>query len=405
MERIRRWWPLVALLALAFNLRPVAVSVSPVLVEITADLHLDGFTAGVLTSLPTLCFAVFGALAPAIGRRLGDRRAIAFALVALVAGQVGRILVNSAAAFLALSTLALAGMALGNVLLPSLVRQHYPHRVGLVTAAYSFVLSAGLTLASAATVPLANAAGGWRGAFAVGVCLAVSALVIWLPMQRYSSPSTHTSQRVSLTQIARTRLGWAMALFFGLQSAIAYSIFGWLPSVYRSAGMAQEPAGLMLGIATGVAIAPAFLFPVIVARVRNPSPLFLVLVACLVAGLVGLWLTPMRLPWLWAVLLALGTSAFPMILALFGTRARTPAATTALSGFAQSIGYGIAAIGPLTMGILHEITGGWSASLWTLLVVAVPMTLVGLYSCRPHLIEDELSVSGTASSSDTPARS
>lgn len=390
-DALRRWWPLVALLALAFNLRPVAVSVGPVLAEISGDIGLSGSLAGLLTSLPTICFAVFGALAPAVARRFGDHLAIGIALVLLIVGQVGRLMVDGSASFLLLSMVALSGMALANVLMPSLVRRHYPGRIGMATALYSLTMTIGVTLASATTVPLANALGGWRAAFVAWVVAAAAALLCWLPLLGQREPvRSHELARVTLGQIARTRLGWALALFFGIQSSQAYSIFGWLPSVYRSAGLNEVQAGLMLGIATGVGIVPAFLIPAYVARTRNPSVLFVSLMVFLVAGYLGLMLAPTSAPWLWAVFLALGTASFPLLLALFGTRARTPVATAALSGFAQSVGYVIATLGPLSFGILHARTDSWTPSIVLQLVLVVPMLIAGLYACRPLLVEDQL---------------
>ena len=391
LESLKRWWPLVAILALAFNLRPVAVAIGPVLAEISADIGLDGVTAGLLTSLPTLCFAAFGAVAPWVSQRIGVVPTVGLALAALLAGQVGRLLMHSPGPFLALSALALAGMALANVLMPTLVRLHYPHRVGTATALYSLTLTLGVTMASAATVPIAQQLGGWRGALGVWIASGLAALVVWTPLLLGSvRGATAKGSRVSLGRVARTPLGWALAVFFGIQSAQAYSIFGWLPSVFRSAGLSDIEAGYMLGIATGVGILPAFVVPVLAARLRHPSRLFLTIMAFLVAGYVGLMLAPSSTPWLWAALLALGQASFPLILALFGIRARTPGATAALSGFAQSVGYAIAALGPMSFGVLHGATGSWTASISLQLALCVPMVVAGLYACRPLLIEDQL---------------
>ena len=391
LESLKRWWPLVAILALAFNLRPVAVSIGPVLAEISADIGLDGVTAGLLTSLPTLCFAAFGALAPWVSQRIGVVPTVGLALFALLAGQIGRLLMHSPAPFLAFSALALAGMALANVLMPTLVRLHYPHRVGTATALYSLTLTLGVTMASAATVPIAQQLGGWRTALGVWIAGGLAALVVWIPLLLKATRGTTTAgARVTLGRIARTPLGWALAVFFGIQSAQAYSIFGWLPSVYRSAGLSEIEAGYMLGIATGVGILPAFVVPVLAARLRHPSRLFLTIMAFLVAGYVGLMLAPSSAPWLWAAFLALGQASFPLILALFGIRARTPGATAALSGFAQSVGYTLATLGPMSFGVLHGVTGAWTASISLQLALCVPMIVAGLYACRPLLIEDQL---------------
>lgn len=392
MTALRRWWPLLALLALAFNLRPVAVSIGPVLTEISRDVGLDGVTAGLLTSLPTLCFAFFGAVAPWAARRFGAHRAILVSIIALMVGQGGRLLVEGPVPFLLLSVLALGGMAQANVLLPSLVRRHYPNRVGLATALYSLVMTVGVTLASTATVPLAHALGGWRASLTSGVVIAVAALLCWIPLVLQAGrPRPHGPAEITLAAVAHTKLGWAMAILFGIQSAQAYSVFGWLPTIFRSAGMDQATAGYMLGIATGVGIIPAFLIPAYVARTRNPSVLFLSIIACLVAAYLGLLLNPMGAPLLWAVLMALGTASFPLVLALFGTRAHSPAATAALSGFAQSVGYTIATIGPLSFGVLYNLFGSWTPPILLQLTLVIPMTVAGLYACRPRIIEDQLS--------------
>lgn len=391
MTFLRRWWPLLALLSLALNLRPVAVSIGPVLPEIRDDIGLSGFTASLLTSLPTLCFAIFGAVAPWLARRIGAHRAILWAIIALILGQGGRLLVDGPALFLGFSTLALAGMAQANVLLPSLVRRHYPHRVGLATALYSLVLTIGVTLAGTATVPMAAALGGWRGALGAWLVIAVAGLLCWVPLVLQAGPPRPGSEpTVGLRDVARTKLGWALAVMFGVQSAQAYSIFGWLPTIFRSAGMDDATAGYMLGIATGVGIVPAFLIPAFVARVRNPSGMFLTIMAFLVVGYLVLMIAPLAAPVLLSVALALGTASFPLVLALFSIRAHTPAATAALSGFAQSVGYLIATLGPLSFGVLHSVFGSWNAPILLQLVLAVPMTIAGLYACQPRIIEDEL---------------
>lgn len=385
------WLALVAVLVLAFNLRPVAVSVGPVLTDITADLALSPTVAGLLTSLPSLCFAVFGALTPEISRRLGMHFTVGAALAALIVGQFARTLVDTGWAFLALSILALGGMATCNILLPSLVRHHFPGRVGLATALYSLLLSVGVTAASIGTVPLANALGGWRAAFTAGVLIAVAAAVCWVPMLRHNTgrrARSSSGDHIGFGAIARTRMGWMMAVFFGLQSTYAYTIFGWLPTVYQDAGMSQVNAGLMLGIATGVGIPLAFWVPRYAVQKQAPVGLFLVIMGCLAVGLFGLLYDPMMLPWLWAVFLALGTASFPLILALLGMRSRTPNGTTALSGFTQSMGYTIAAFGPVAFGALGGLTGSWTVSLWILVALMVPMTIAGYFSCRKWFIED-----------------
>ncbi|WP_203567190.1 CynX/NimT family MFS transporter [Aestuariimicrobium ganziense] len=391
------WWQggtfmLVAIGLLAFNLRPVAIEVGPVLPDLQRDLGLTGLTAGLLTSLPTICFGAFGAVAAGLAGRLGTHRTVTLALVAVLVGSVLRTQTSNSWLFLAASTLALAGMAVGNVLIPSVVRQHFAGHIGLVTAVYSLSLSIGVTLASVVTVPVAQALGGWPPSFLVNASVVVLALLPWLVALRHDRGHTteNRPRAISLARVARTRLGWMMAIFFGFQSAQAYSVFGWLPSIYQDAGLSAERAGLMLGIATGLGIPLAFLWPAWMMRRPRPVGLLLVVTAAAWVGYTGLLVAPGRWPWLWAAVIALGTSAFPMILAMFGMRARTSEGTAALSGFAQSVGYAIALAGPFLMGALHEATGGWTWSIVLLLSMTVPMVVSGVVSARAGWIEDEL---------------
>lgn len=386
-----RFMPMVAIVVLAFNLRPVAVSVGPVLAEISADLGLTPGWSGFLTSLPTLCFAVFGAVAPWIGKQLGPHVAIGVAFVALVGGQWARAFVENPVAFFLLSALALAGMALGNVLIPPMVRLHYPNKVGLGTALYSLAISIGVTLSSSVTVPLAHATGGWRGAMVAWAVVALASLLTWVPMLKYRERRggrAHVAH--SVAAVARTKLGWALAIMFGLQAGSSYTVFGWLPTIFRSYGMSEINAGFMLGIATGIGIPLAFLIPAYVARTPRPTGIFLAMMATLLLGWVGLLVAPMSAPWLWSVLLALGTSSFPMILTLFATRALTPSSTAALSGFTQAVGYTVATLCPILFGSLNGWSGGWTLSLLAMIVLTVPFTITGWYASQPRVIEDQL---------------
>ncbi|SDE65890.1 MFS transporter [Auraticoccus monumenti] len=387
------WLVLAALVLLALNLRPTAVAVGPVLLTLQDSLGLDGTGSGLLTALPGLCFAVFGLVAPWLARRLGLHRTVVVALLAVLVGQLVRVLVGSPAPFLGASALALAGMAVSNVLLPSLVKLHFPHRVGLVTATYTTALVTGLTLASLVTAPVAAAVGGWRPALAGWAVLALLALPLWLGMvgaDRRRPADGVPLPRTSLRQVAGTRRGWVMALFFGVQSMLSYSLFGWLPSIFVGAGFSEVEGGLLLGITTGVSIPLAFLLPTWTARNPSPYSAVLVVVLCAVAGLVGLLLVPTVLPWLWAALLAVGTSAFPVFLALVGLRTETAEGTASLSAFSQGVGYLISALGPFVVGLLHDVTGGWTWPVLAMLVMVVPLTVLGLLACRPGTLEAEL---------------
>ncbi len=385
----------VGIVVLAVNLRPAAVSVGPVLDEIRAGLGMSGTAAGVLTSLPVVAFAGFGALAPRLAALLGPHRVTVLALAAVVVGLLGRSLADSVPLFLALSLLALAGMATGNVVMPSLVKLHFPDRIGRLTAVYSTALAIGLTSASVVTVPVADAAGGadgWRTGLGVWAAVAVIALVPWLGLvgRDRGRRGREEPLRIAFAQVARTRLGWLMAGFFALQSLQAYSIFGWFPAVYRDAGFSGSTAGLLLGVVTGVSIPLSFVVPSLAGRMGDVRPLVWVLGLCYPVGYVGLVLAPRGGAVLWAVIVGVGTCTFPLVLTLIGLRARTPEGTASLSAFTQSVGYLGAAAGPFAFGLLHDLSGGWTLSLLVLASVAVPLIACGLAVGRPRSLEDEL---------------
>ena len=195
---------------------------------------------------------------------------------------------------------------------------------------------------------------------------------------------------MGLLDVARTRLGWMMALFFGLQSLQAYSIFGWFAELYRDAGFSAHTAGLLLGVITGVSIPLSFLIPALVVRSTNQSLLMCAVMACYPIGYVGLILAPRSGAVVWAVLVGVATTTFPLILTLIGLRAHTSAGTAALSGFTQSTGYLIAGIGPFAVGVMHDASGGWTVPLIVLLVLVIPQVVVGLAVARPAYVEDEL---------------
>ena len=396
-SRARRALVLVGIVVLAFNLRPAAVSIGPLLDEVSDGLGMSGTETALLTSLPVLCFASIGAIAPRLGRLLGVHRAVLLALLAVVAGLLLRAHVSGAWAFLALSFLALSGMAASNVLLPSLVKLHFPDRVGQVTGLYSTALAVGITASSTLSVPIAESHRvhgeiDWRRGLITWSLTALIAALPWVGLLRHDRRPEGTQMPAALrfSHLVRTRLGWAMAAFFGLQSLQAYAIFGWFADIFRDQGFSAHTAGLLLGVVTGIAIPLSWVIPQLTARMPDPSRLLTVLMGCYLVGYVGMLIAPHDGAVVWALLIGAGTTTFPMVLTLIGLRSRTSAGTAALSGFSQSIGYLIAFVGPFGVGVLHDATDGWTASIVLLLVLCVPQYVAGLVVCRPRFLEDEL---------------
>jgi MFS transporter, CP family, cyanate transporter len=381
---------LAAILLLSTNLRPAAVSVGPVLDELRDGLGMGPASAGLLTSLPVLAFAVFGALAPLAARRLGPHRVTFIALLGVVVGLAGRAVVRQESAFLALSLVAVAGMAMANVLIPSLVRLHFPDRIGLLTALYTTALAVGLTGAFLLTVPVADALGSWRYGLGVWAVLAAVAAVPWLGLVRRDESLEAPVRDVTFVDVARTRLGWAMAVFFGLQSMQAYAVFGWFATLWRDAGFGSAAASALVGVVASVSIPLSLWAPQAIARPGDQRWVLVLVVCCYPIAYVGLLWTPHRLAVLWALVLGVALATFPIILTLIGLRTRSAGATAALSGFTQSAGYLMAAIGPFGVGVLHEATDGWTVPLVVMACLSAPLLLVGLYVARPAYLEDQL---------------
>jgi CP family cyanate transporter-like MFS transporter len=381
---------LVGIVLLSLNLRPAAVSVGPVLAEVRDAFSMSAGSAGLLTSLPVVAFAVFGALAPAAAARFGVHRVTLVALLAAVLGLAARALTSSELLFLVLSLLALAGMAMANVLMPSLVKLHFPDRIGRVTAIYTTALAVGLTASLLFTVPIAHAGGSWRWGLGAWAVVAVLAALPWFGLVAHDRHLDAPEHTIRASEVARTPLGIAMALFFGLQSLQAYSVFGWFAQLWRDSGYSAGEAGALVALLAGVSIPLSLWAPAAVARRTDQRALLLAIMACYPVGYAALLVDPHALAVPGALLVGVGAVTFPIVLTLIGLRARTPQGTAALSGFTQSTGYLIAVIGPFAMGWLYGATDGWTAPLLLLIVLMVPQILAGLYCARPAAIEDQL---------------
>lgn len=381
---------LAGLLLLSLNLRPAAVSVGPVLDEVRSGLGMSAASAGLLTSMPVLAFAVFGALAPLSARRIGIHRVTLLSLLAVTGGLLGRALVDDELGFLALSMLAVAGMAMANVLLPSLVKQHFPDHIGPVTALYTTALAVGLTAALVLTVPLANAFGDWRAGLGVWSVLAFLAVLPWLGLVRHDVRAVDRPRTIAFIDVARTRLGLAMAGFFGLQSLQAYAVFGWFATLWRDAGFSAAAAGALVGIVAAMSIPLSLWAPAAMAKPGDRRWVLTAVILCYPVSYLGLIVAPHELAVLWAVVLGVAMASFPIVLVLIGLRTRTSEGTASLSGFTQSTGYLLAAAGPFAVGLLHEASDGWTVPLVVLLALSIPLLALGLYIAKPAAMEDQL---------------
>ncbi|MGV9428336.1 CynX/NimT family MFS transporter [Streptomyces sp. NPDC003656] len=392
----------VGIVLSALNLRPAITSLGALLEEVRDGLGMSGSVAGLLTSVPPLCFAVFGATAPRLARRFGLGAVVCAGMTAITAGLLIRPFAGSTPGFLAASALALMGIAVSNVLMPVIVKRWFPDRVGSMTGLYSMALAAGTAVAAAVAVPLAHALGGWQRGLAIWAALAGAAILPWLPLvrkreegARAGAPEGAAPQAPSPAaqhaplRIARSRTAWALAVFFGLQATGAYITMGWMPQIFRDAGVPAGTAGVLLAVTMVMGVPLAFVIPRVAARLPHQGPIVLTLGACGLAGYAGLYLAPASGAWAWALLLGVSNCAFPLALTMVGMRARSGAGVAQLSAFAQSTGYLISIPGPLLVGVLYQRSGGWGVPLALMAGLMVPQMVVGVLAGRDRTVEDE----------------
>ncbi|NEW75835.1 MFS transporter [Streptomyces rapamycinicus] len=398
------------LMLAALNLRPAVTSLGPLLEEVRDDLGMSGTVAGVLTSVPPACFALFGLTAPRLARRWGPGAIVCAGLAAIATGLLLRPFAGGTVVFLAASALALAGIAVSNILMPVIVKRWFPDRVGAMTGLYSMGLSLGTAAAAAATVPMTDALGGsWRSGLGVWALLAAVALVPWLFLARAgaSGPAAggtdtdapaaaetaaapaDTPTDAPAVRITRSPLAWAMAVFFGFQATAAYISMGWMPQIFRDAGVSASTSGLLLAVMMAMGVPLAFVLPRIAARLRHQGVLVVVLGVFGLTGYAGLWLAPAEGAWAWAVLLGIANCAFPLALTMIGMRTRTHAGVVRLSAFAQSVGYLLSIPGPLLVGVLYQHSGGWGQPLALMAGFMVPQIVAGVLAGRDRHLEDE----------------
>lgn len=386
----------VAIVLLSVNLRPGASSVGPVLEELRSSLGMGGTVAGLMTAIPGLCFGAVGLLAVELARRIGVTTGIFLSVVAIAGGLLGRVLTDSVPVFLAMTALALAGMAVCNVLTPAWIKRHSSDGGVVLMTIYGAGLTLGGALGSLLAAPVAAAYAstwGWRAALGVWGVVALLALLPWVPIlggERRARRGRRPLPRVRQAHISTSPTALALTLLFGIQAMNAYVQFGWLPQIYRDAGLSAVHAGALIALLTTLGILGGLLMPTVIARSRTLAPWMLTMGALCVAGYAGLLLAPATLPWLWAVLLGLAGFAFPTTIALLTARTRDPQVTARLSGFVQPVGYVLAAIGPMVVGMIYGATGGWTLVLILLMVSGVALGLAGLRVAKPVYVDDEL---------------
>ena len=386
----RRALLIAAIVALSLNLRIATSAIAPLLPTIQHDTGLSAGAGGLLATIPLICFGALAPLAPRLARRFGAERTIALALVVLVAS----ILLRSAPGITALfcGTLLLgAAVTCGNVLLPGIIKHRFEQRTGSVLALYSTGITVGATLGVGLTVPLMHLTGwGWRGTLALWAIGAGAALLLWLPLVR--AARTDDADRVPresprARQFYRDPLAWQVTAFFGLESLIYNATATWLPSLFVAHGVSQSSAGLLLATVNLTGMVTTFAIPVLAMRRPTQGGLVIATTALIAASLVGLLVAPVSGALIWMVLFGLGQgAALGLGLSFILLRSTDAGHATELSGMAQTFGYLLSALGPVGLGVIYDLSGGWTWPLVVLLVLLVPSLAAGLGASRNRCV-------------------
>lgn len=415
MKKQHKAWLFVAAIILtALTLRAAVTVVPPLISTINVDLPLSTSTIGILGMLPTAAFAIFGFLTPYMIRWVSLEKLIVLAIVVGIVGQVARVLAPNTPLFLLFSVVAFGGLGAGNVLLPPLVKKHFPTKIGLMTALYVTSISIGTALPAQLAVPVADATN-WQVSLAAWAGISTIALIPWLValMSPRTTPGltnavnappavvlqSEETVRFVPTPVAaapapkmnlwRSPTAWGLMFMFGCTSLNTYSMFAWLPEILTGAGLDRGQAGSMLALFAALGLPLSLTIPLIAAKMRNPFPAVVVMLACFVAGYLGLLLSPGSGTWIWVSLAGLGPGTFPLSLLLINHRTRTQIGAGVLSGFSQGMGYALACTGPLFFGLLNQWTGSWTAPFIFLFATLLLLGAGAWVICRPRMLEDD----------------
>lgn len=383
-ELRNKTWLILGVLVVAANLRAAITGVGPLVRTLSADTGMSSTVAGLLTTLPLVAFAAFSPLAPKIARRLSIEYALFVGLICLALGILVRSTATQASLLIGMFV-AGAGIALGNTLLPSLIKRDFPNHIGWMTGIYSVAMSGFAAIASGVSVPLAHFAGlGWRGSLSSWIVLSIIGLLIWIPQLRNPQFSQTPSGK---SRLWKSALAWQVTLFMGFQSFTFYVNVAWLPALLQSRGMGAANAGWMLFFMQFVSLPASLFVSVIAGKRRNQQSLVVWVTVFFLLGYGWMLDTNLGLVYIPIALIgAAGGASISLALTLIGLRSANSIDAAQLSGMAQSIGYLLAAIGPIVVGRLHDVSHAWTASLIVLLVDVILMLLVGIGAGRDKLV-------------------
>ena len=386
-RRLAPVWIIAGILLFAANLRGPFTAVGPVLDVIQKAFGIGAGAAGALITLPLLTFCLVSPFAAGLARRLGLERALFLALVLIGGGILARSVGPIGLLYAGTAVLG-AGIAIGNTLLPSLLKRDFPDQIAKLTAVYALTMGLASGVGSAIVVPLTQAFD-WQVSLGAFIVLPLAGALLWLPqLRRRTDPAAETAEAGKGRAIWRSPLAWQITAFFGVNSFLYYAMVSSLPSVLVAAGFAPEAAGGLHGVMQLATAFPGLVLAPLVRRMKDQRGLAAGLALLALTAILGLFLAP-KLAMVWAAVFGFANGGvFILALAFVGLRTTTAPQTARLSGMTQSLGYMLSAMGPLVVGTLHDRTGGWSASLITCCLLCLVLAGLGLSAGRNAQLAD-----------------
>ncbi|WP_232698626.1 CynX/NimT family MFS transporter [Brevibacillus daliensis] len=387
------WLLIIGIIFIAANLRAPLTSIGPLITSIRDSLGLSNTVAGTITTVPLLAFALLSPFVPKLSKRFGMELVLLTSLLVLTVGIILRSLAGVGALFAGTILLGLS-IAVCNVLLPSLIKQNFPQKIGVMTGVYTVSMNLCGAIASGVSIPISSSLGlGWKGALGCWGILSFLTILIWTQQfnnRRKAGQTENNEHHTRSINLWRSRIAWKVTLFMGLQSFIYYTLITWLPEILQQQGLNSNSAGWLLSLMQFVILPFTFIVPILAGRMKNQRLLVIITSVLFTAGISGILNGSTILSLLGVILVGIGGGfAFSLAMMFFSLRTQSSQQAAELSGMAQSVGYLLAAVGPTMFGLLHDVTSSWTIPLLMLIVASILILIFGMDAGKNEYVSVE----------------
>lgn len=389
------WGVILAIVFIASTLRAPLTSVGPVVDEIKQVMEINNSVAGILTTIPLIIFAIVSPFVSKVTARLTMSRTILYSTMLLIVALYLRIAGDFTLFLIGTVILGIA-IAFGNVVLPSYVKWYFPMQIGLATGIYSGTMNFTAGLGGGLSFPLSEITPlGFRLSLSFWILFAIIAIILWIPKARKgvqlekATAIAEQQDRPKKVTITKSKLAWMVALTMGFQSMVFYTVVAWVPSILVDRGLDPSTAGYLLMLNQFSQVPMTFTFPIIASKLKDQRILVMIITVLFLVGFSLFFTQSLVLLIIGIIIAGLAMGAcFSLCMTFFSIRARTSDGSISLSGFGQSVGYLIAAVGPFLIGYLHDVTESWDSGIIALIVMSVLFFIFGYPAAKNKVVED-----------------